>query len=174
MLAGKPADVEQPRLDLLEPRRIERHRFGSAGDPVLGLARFDQRAVERRQRLGEQRMIGGAALDPPRRLAKLGERAFRSAEQLVEAGQRFAGLEPRLHRRALLGEARLLAFLGRQRLDLGAGMFEPLAVALGGRSLGARFEQLGLDPGHLGPGRARPPSCRACRTRRAARGGPWD
>ncbi len=152
MLAGEAADVEQPRLGLLQPRGIERHRFGGAGDPVLGLARLDQRAVERRQRFGEQRMVGGAALDPPRRLAELRERAVRPAEQLIEAGQRFAGLEPRLHRRALLGEACLLAGFGRQRLDLGAGMLEPFAVALGGRGGGARLEQLGLDPRHLGPG----------------------
>ena len=118
MLAGQPANVEQPRLGLLEPRRIERQGVGGARDPVLGLARLDQRPVERRQRLGEQRMIGGAALDPPRRLAQLRQRAVRSAEQFVEAGQRFAGLEAGLHRRALLGEPRLLALLGRQRLDL--------------------------------------------------------
>ena len=55
-------------------------------------------------------------------------------------GQRFAGLEARLHRRALLGEARLLALLGRQRLDLLAGMLEPFAVALGGGGRGARLE----------------------------------
>jgi hypothetical protein len=38
MLAGKSADVEQPRLDLLQPRRIERKRVGGARDLVLALA----------------------------------------------------------------------------------------------------------------------------------------
>ena len=155
-MRASAADIEQPRLGLLEPRRIERQRVGGARDPVLGFARFDQRPVERRQRLGEQRMVGRAALDPPRRLAKLRERAVRPAEQLVEAGQRFAGLEPGLHRRALLGEAGLLAFLGRQRLDLAAGMVEPFAVALGGGGFGARLGQLGLDPRRPRPRPLRP------------------
>ena len=34
MLAGEAANVEQPRLDLLQQRRIERQRLGGAVDPV--------------------------------------------------------------------------------------------------------------------------------------------
>ena len=174
MLAGQPANIEQPRLRLLQPRRIERHRLGGARDPVLGLARLDERAVERRQRFGEQRMVGGPALDPPGRLPELRERAVRPAEQLVEAGQRFAGLESRLHRRPLLGEAGLLALLRRQRLDLAAGMLEPLAVAFRGRGFAAGLQQRGLDSGHFGPGALDRRACRASRRCRAARDGPWD
>ena len=43
--------------------------------------RFDQRPVERRQRFREQRVIGGAPLDLPSRLAKPRQRPVRSAEQ---------------------------------------------------------------------------------------------
>ena len=118
-------------------------------------------------------MIGRAALDPPRRLPELCERAFRPAEQFVEAGQRFARLQAGLHRRPLFGETRLLAFLRRQLLDLGARMFEPLAVALGRRGLGARLTELGFDPRHLRP-RARPRDViEPAEQRRAVRDGPW-
>ena len=83
-------------------------------------------------------MVGGSALDPPRRLAQQRERAFRPAEQLVEPGERFAGLDAGLHRRAFFGEASFLAFFGCELLDFAAGMLEELAVALGRRSFGAR------------------------------------
>ena len=48
VLAREAPDIEQPRLDAFETVRIEDHRIGGAGDPVLGLARLDQRAVQRR------------------------------------------------------------------------------------------------------------------------------
>ena len=51
--SDKAADVEQACLELIELRRIEAHCIGRSCDPVLGLARFDQGAVERRQRFGE-------------------------------------------------------------------------------------------------------------------------
>jgi len=53
MLAGQRTDVEQPRLGLIEPRRVERQRIGGVGDLVLRLAGFDHRAVERRQGFGQ-------------------------------------------------------------------------------------------------------------------------
>ena len=109
---------------------VEGHGLGGARDPVLGFARFDQRSVQSGQGLGKQRVISRSALDLACGLAKLGERAFRSAEQLVQPGQQFTGLEARLHRRALLGEPRLLAFFGRERLDFAGSMFEPFTVAL--------------------------------------------
>ena len=153
MLAGEATNVEQPRLDLIEPGRIESQGVGRARNPVFGFARLDQGAVEGRQGFGQQRMFGRAALDPPRRLPKLGQRAVRTAEQLVEPGQRFPGLEPGLHRRPLLGEARLLALFGRKGLDFAAGMVEPIAVALGRRPASARARiKLALDPRDLGPG----------------------
>ena len=42
MLAGKAADVEQPRFGRLKPGRVERHCVGRTGNLVLGLARLDQ------------------------------------------------------------------------------------------------------------------------------------
>ncbi len=118
VLARQRADVEQSRLGLLEQRRIGSQLIGRAGDPVLGLARLDQRAVERCQCVGEQLMVGGAALDPPRRLAQPRDRTIRSAEQLVESGQRLPRLESCLHRRPFFGEAGLLALPGRKLFDL--------------------------------------------------------
>ena len=93
----------------------------------------------------EQRMVGGAALDPPGRLPKLRQRAFRPAEQLVEPGQRFPGLHARLHRRALLGQARLLAFLGRQRSISAQACSSYSRSRSAAASLGARLRQLALD-----------------------------
>ena len=92
VLASEATDVEQPRFDQLEPRRIERQRIGRARDLVFCIARFDQRPVERRQRFGEQGMVGGAALDPPAGLTQKSKRALRAAEQLIES--RPANLRP--------------------------------------------------------------------------------
>ena len=80
MLPGKPANVEQASLGRLELGRIEGQRIGCADDLVLRLARLDQRPVERRQRLREQRMIRRTTLDLASGQAQLRERAFRSAE----------------------------------------------------------------------------------------------
>jgi hypothetical protein len=141
VLAGKRADVEQPRLRGIEPRGVERQGVGRAGDSVLGLGRFDHRPVERRQCLGKQRMIRGAALDPPGGQPQLGQRAFRPAKQFVETGQRFAGLHARLHRGPFLGEPRLLAGLRVQRRDFGHGMVQIVAVAVGAFRRGLRLGQ---------------------------------
>ena len=121
-----------------------------------------------------KRMVGRAALDPPRRLAQLGERAVRSAEQLVEAGQRFARLErrpasPRAPRqgafprlpRAPAPRSRALACSSHSRSRSAAA------------ALGARLDQLGLDPRHLRPRALDRAPCRSCRRRRARRDGPW-
>ena len=84
---------------------IEGQRIGRPCNPVLGLAGLDHSSVQSRECLGQQGMIGGAALDPPRGLPELRERAVRAAEHLVEAGQRLPGLQARLHRRPLFGRA---------------------------------------------------------------------
>ena len=173
MLSRKPTDVEQPRLEGLEARWIKGQRLRRPRDQVLGLARFDQRSIERRERLGEQRMVRGSALDAPRRLTEKRERALASAEKLVESGQRFARLEPCLHRRPLSGKPGFLAFLGCKRLDFSACMSEPFALALGGRMLRPSLHELGLGPHDFGP-RASTSTCRASRSCRAAPGAPWD
>ena len=141
MLAGEAANSNSRASTASSRAGSNASASAARGDPVLGFAGFDHRPVERCQRFGEQRVIGGAALDPPRRLAEQRQRALRPAEQLVEPGQRFARLEPGLHRRALFGEAGFLALLGRQRFDLAAGMFEIVTVAFGRGRFGA-----GLGP----------------------------
>ena len=52
-----------------------------AVERVLGLGRLDHRPVERRQRLGQQVMLAGDPVEPPRRLAELGEAALRALQQ---------------------------------------------------------------------------------------------
>src|SRR5205823_13625800 len=60
--------------------------------------------------------------------------------------------EPRLHRRPLLGEASLLAFLRCQRFDFRTGVLKILAIALGRRGLGSSMGQFAFYPRDLGPG----------------------
>jgi hypothetical protein len=64
VLASEPANVEQPRLDRLQPRGIVGQNLRCALDLVLGIVRLDQRPVESRQRFSQERMLGRAALDP--------------------------------------------------------------------------------------------------------------
>ena len=138
--------------DLLEPRRIEGQRIGGAGDPVLGLARLDHRAVERRQRFAEQRMIGGSALDPPRRLAQAARARLRS---------RRAARRGRSAIRRPSAPACIAARSSARRVSSpssgASASISPHACASHSRSrsaaaaLGARLAQLGLDPGDLVP-----------------------
>ena len=138
-LRASAADIEQPRFDLLEPRRIERQSVGRASDLVLGFARFDHRPVERRQRLGKQRMIGRAALDPPGGLPELCESAPSeppsSSSSPVSNSPAF---KPACI--AARSSARLVSSpsSGARRFDLTAGVVEIFAVALGSRGFGAR------------------------------------
>ncbi len=97
-------------------------------------------------------MIRRAPLDPPRRLAKLAERAVRSAEQLVEPDQRLFSLGARLHRRPLFGELGFLPGFGRQRPDFAGGMLQPIAIPLRRLRRRPRFGQFGRQPRNLGPG----------------------
>ena len=166
VLARQPANVEQPRLDRLQPRRVERQRLGGAGDLVLGLAGLDHRPVEAGQRLGQQRMVGGAALDPPGRLPQLCQRPFRAAEQLVEPGQRLAGLGAGLHRRPLLGQLRFLARLPAPARRFPGGMLQPVAVALG--RFGRRAPRPARPRRSTSPQASGDALCRSGRRRRAA------
>ena len=90
VLAGEAADVEQPRLDLLQPRGIEGERVGRAGDPVLGLARLrsapgratraPRRAADdrpRRARSGGRPGEAATARLPSRRATRRGRSAIR-------------------------------------------------------------------------------------------------
>src|SRR6185437_1675588 len=96
-------------------------------------------------------MVGSPALNLSCRLPELRQRALGAAEQLIEAGQRLSSLDTRLHRGAFFGQPGFLALLGRQCLDLRAGMLEPFAVALGGGRRSARLEQLCFDTRHIAP-----------------------
>ena len=119
MLAGEPADIEQPRLRRIQPCRVDRQHIGRTGDLVLGFASLDQRTVERGQRLTEQGVIGGAALNAARGQAELRKRAVGPAQQLVQTRQALARLEAGLHRGAILREPCLLSGFRSQSVDLG-------------------------------------------------------
>ncbi len=153
MLSRQPADIEQPRLDGFQPPRVERQSIRGPGNLVLGVVRFDQRPVERRERLGKQRMIDRATLDTPGNLPKLGKRAFAAAEKLVQSLQRFARLGPRLHRRALFGEPRLLPRLRIEGLDFADRKRQIIAIALGFGGCRSGRCKLLLDSRHALPGR---------------------
>ncbi len=151
-MRGKPADIEQPRLGRLQPRRIERQHIGRAGDLVLGFASLDQRPVERGQRLAEQGVVGGTALDAARGQTELRERAVGAAQQFVDARQALARLEAGLHRGALLRQPCLLPGFRSQSVDLGQRMRQIVAVAFRRRELLPRLQQGRLDPRDLRPG----------------------
>ena len=156
-LRASAADIEQPRFDRFEPRRVERQGVGRAGDPVLRLAGLDQRPVERRQRLGQQGVISRPALDPPRRQPQLGERAVGPAKQLVESR---SALRPPWRRPASPPAPRP-AGSPRQACGASASISADAWASqsrsrVGRRRLSARLGQLALDPGDFGPGRSRP------------------
>jgi hypothetical protein len=67
MLAGQGAQVEQSGFGDLERLRVEIERLGGGGELFLRLASLDDRSVERRQGLGQQRMLWGNAIEPPGR-----------------------------------------------------------------------------------------------------------
>ena len=69
VLARQRPEVEQPGLGKLERGGIEFERFGGGAQLVLGLAPFDHGAVERGQRLGKQRVLGGDPVEPTGRAA---------------------------------------------------------------------------------------------------------
>ena len=145
MLAGESTNVEQPRLDQLEPAGSKAR--ASAARVIrssASLASIKARSSDDRASASNG-CSAGAALDPPRRLAKQRQRAFRPAEQLIEPGQRFPGLEPGLHHCPFLGQARLLTRFGRKRLDFATGMGKIVAVALGfGQSDRARINSASI------------------------------
>ena len=137
VLAGDRAQLEQPRLGGVERGGIVIERFGGALQPLLGLARLDHRAVERGERLGQQRMLLGDPVEPPRRHAQRRQRrvrAFPDMAQFLEIARQLLAL---LHRRAGPGEPRFLAGLRfergqlrqmrKQQILIGLGLVEPLA-----------------------------------------------
>ncbi len=139
MLAREATDVEQARFGLLQPLGIERQRVGGARDPVLGLARLDQRAVERGEGFAEQRMVGGSRSIRRAACRSMRERPFRTAQQFIEPAERFAGLTPACI--AARSSARRVSSpsSGASDFDFGRRMREPFTVAFGGGELGARL-----------------------------------
>ena len=152
MLARQRANVEQPRFSLIQPPGIEGQRIRCPCNPILGLAGFDYSSIQSREGLSQQRMLSGAAFDPPGGLPELCDGAVRAAEHLVEASQRLPGLQAGLHCRPFFGQTRLLTFLRGQGLDLLARVLEIFPVALGSFDLCARLLHLGFDTDDLVPG----------------------
>ena len=146
------AQFEQPRLDAVELGGLERQRLGRLLQPLLGLARLDHRAVERRERLGEQGMLVADPVEPSRGGAKLRERGIRAVPdepQRLEVARQLLAL---LHVGADKREALLLAFLGRQRSQLGEMREQQVLVGLALRDRGARRLEPYLGRAPLGPG----------------------
>ena len=156
MLAGQRAQIEQPRLDRVEPRRVHRQRLACALQQLFRLCRLDHRPVKSRQRAREQLMLAADPVQPPRRLAQLGERPFRSAEQRIERRHVLGQPRALLHRRAFARERLLLARLRREAGQFGDGMGK--IVPLPGRAV-ERFARRRQPALRLLPGRM----CRAHR-----------
>ena len=114
------------------------------------------RAVERRQRLGQQGCSAAPRSIRRAACAQLRQRALRPAEHLVEAGQRFPGLDRRLHRRPLLGQAASPRLPRARARRSPARMLQPFAVALGRRGLARASASSASTPVDLAPGFARP------------------
>ena len=78
-------------------------------------------------------MLAGDPVEPPRRLAELGEAAFRALRAAPRSRRaRRRAARPSASSARSAGERLLLARLGREPVELGDRMFEPVAVARGG------------------------------------------
>ena len=119
VLARSGAQFEQPRFYPVERLRIVAERFACADQLVLRLARLDHRAVERGQRFGQQGMLSGDPVQPPRRAAQGRQRRIRSGPQVLQFREIARQALPLLHRRARFGELFLLAHFGFQRGQFG-------------------------------------------------------
>ena len=139
VLARHCAQLEQPRLVILEAGGIEPQIGLRLAQLLLGNRALDHRAVDRSERVGKRGMVLGDAFEHARRLAELGEPAIRSFEPILDRQQILGDLFRTLHRPAAIGERFLLARLGRERAQFADGMFEPLAVARRGVDRRARF-----------------------------------
>ena len=139
MLAGQRAQFEQPRLGRIERFGIVHQRLGRRRQLVLGFARLDHRAVERRQRLGQQRMFGRDPVEPPRRHPQRSERRIRTLPQMpqfLEIARQFLAL---LHRAARFGQPCFLARLRFERGQLGEMCEQQVLIGLGLFDRRARF-----------------------------------
>ena len=119
MLACHRAQFEQARLDPVEPLGIVGQRLGGPRELVLGLARLDHCAIERGQRLAQQRMLGSDPVEPPRRAAQARQRRIGSGPQVLEFGKVARQPLALLHVRAGRGEFLLLTHHRRERGQFG-------------------------------------------------------
>ena len=94
-------------------------RLGGALQLVLGLARLDHRAVERRQRLRQQFVLARDPVELAGRAAQAGDRRVRARPQVLQVRQVVGQPLPLLHRRAGQREFLLLALDRRQRAQFG-------------------------------------------------------
>ena len=101
------------------------------GERVLGLGRLDQRPVERRQRLGQQRMLAADPLEPAQRLAQLRQRRLRSPSSKAgrPAARSSASRAPFCMLARSSASSASSPCSRRQPAELGDRMFEPFAVA---------------------------------------------
>ena len=152
VLARGGAQIEQAGLDTIEHLRIVAERFGGAGQAVLRLPRLDHRPVERPQRLGEQRMLAGDAVEPAGGAAQRGQRRIRSGPEVLQFGEIARQPLALLHRRARLGELRLLAGDGRERGQFLEVREQQVLVGRGLRDARARRLERLLGRAPLPPG----------------------
>ena len=130
VLAGQRAQIEQPGFIGFQPCRIEGQRLGGGIDVILRLCAFDDRPVDRRQRLVQGRMIARHPFQDARRLPQPRQPAIRSIEQVGDRLQVASDLLAALHGRAAIGEFGFFARFGVKRRQFGDGVLDPFAVAI--------------------------------------------
>ena len=164
MLACQRAQFEQPRFGSLERGGVVDQRLGCRLELVFGLAGFDYRAVERRQRFGQQRVLGGNPVKPTRGDAQRCERRIRAFPQVPQFFQIARQLLALLHVGACFGEPRFLARLRFERSQFGEMREQQVLVGLGGLDREPCLGQRILGAAPAGPCR---PQLRAVDTGKA-------
>ena len=119
MLAGDGTQFEQPGFSSIEFGGIVDQRFGSHGQPVFRFARFHQRAVERGERFGKQRVLGRDPVKPPGRDAQRRQRRIRFFPDVAKFFEVARQLLALLHRSTGFGEPRLFARLRFEHCQFG-------------------------------------------------------
>ncbi len=146
MLASQRTQFEQPRLRVLQRGRVMDQRIGGGLQLVLGLARFDYRAVQRCQRIGQQRMLTAYPVQPARgrpQQCQWRVRPIPDYAQLLQIARQLLAL---LHVGAHGRQLRFFACFGGQRSQFGKMRQQQVLVVLrlcnGVLRLGQRFARV--------------------------------
>ena len=131
MFARQCPQLEQPHFDFIQPRRFELQRARRRVQLVLRFTRFDYRAIERGQSIGQHRMRIGQPVELARSATDERYAAFRAVETVDHRLQVVGNPLAFLHVGSFACELLLFAFLRVERLQFGNCVFQPLTVTRG-------------------------------------------